>query len=380
MVENTINSSGECASCKTAVNEDDVLTCYDCKTDIHAVCEGDATYACKTFITNFKKLKSGNFLFVCNSCITMRENNEASTLKEQIADLTNTVSSLVNEFKEFKQEKKTDKEQQEGSKPWSDQAKIKKIKASLRIQSNGTDVNIAKVKEIATSNQIQVSKTTVNQTNGDVYIELPSEENRDKLTPLLNEETFAAHEVVKLKSKLPTISVLDVKEFESKENFVDKIKNQNPVIKELMERGSTFSVVYCKSPTDECEKKYHQVVLRVSEDIRKVIRSNNNKLFADLTAYRVVDRFYVKRCNRCQKFGHYEKDCKNDECCGYCTGKHSTGKCKEVEAKDHANHKCVNCKEKGLDPNKHSAMWYKCPTYIEMQKKLKQSIPFYQKN
>ena len=148
-----------------------------------------------------------------------------------------------------------------------------------------------------------------------------------------------------------------------------------------MDAGSTFSVVYCKSPPSEGgEKKFHQVVLRVSEDIRKVIKSNNNKLFADLTAYRVVDRFYVKRCNRCQKFGHYEKDCECDERCGYCAGEHLTVNCREVAAEDHENHKCINCHEKGKDPHKHSAMWYKCPTYIEMQKKMKQSIPFYQKN
>ena len=32
----------------------------------------------------------------------------------------------------------------------------------------------------------------------------------------------------------------------------------------------------------------------------------------------VYDQWYVKRCNKCQLFGHYAKQCGNRACCGYC--------------------------------------------------------------
>ena len=38
--------------------------------------------------------------------------------------------------------------------------------------------------------------------------------------------------------------------------------------------GSTFSVVYSKDPPEAGEKKFYQVVVRVSEDVRKVIKQN----------------------------------------------------------------------------------------------------------
>ena len=314
-------------------------------------------------------------------CATDRENNEASSLKEQIAALTKTVASLANEFQTFKAENKREEREENverrAAKPWTDEGRVKKMKASLCIQSNGAAVDMNKVKEIATTHRIQVSKATVKE-NGDVYVDLPSEENREKLTPLLNDETFAVHNVVELKSKLPTISILDVKQFASKDDFVEKVMNQNPEIKALVEAGSTFSVVYSKDPPDTGDKKFYQVVVRVSEEVRKVIKQNNNKIYVELMSYRVVDRFYVKRCNKCQKFGHYEKDCQNEECCGHCTGGHHTVNC-EIARDDHENHECVNCKENGKD-HKHSATWYKCPMYIEMQKKLKKAIPYYQKN
>ena len=127
-------------------------------------------------------------------------------------------------------------------------------------------------------------------------------------------------------------------------------------------------------------RKFHQIVARVSGDIRKAIKKNRDKIFADLTTYRVVDRFYIKRCNKCQKFGHYEKDCENEARCGYCCGAHSTTDCTENPEKNHELYKCINCKDAGKNPEKHSALWHKCPTYIEMQKKMKKTIPYHQKN
>ena len=191
-------------------------------------------------------------------------------------------------------------------------------------------------------------------------------------------KTFEAHSVVELKRKLPAISILDVKEFSSKEEFTEKIKKQNPKVKQLIETGSEFSIVYNKSPVGE--NKYHQVVARVSEEIRKVIKGNRDRIHADLSAYRVVDRFYVKRCNNCQKFGHYEKDCEENVCCGYCSKAHKSTDCQEVAKENHKEHQCVNCKEHGKESKGHSAMSYKCPSYVEMQSKMKKTVPYYQKN
>ena len=149
----------------------------------------------------------------------------------------------------------------------------------------------------------------------------PSNDNRERLLPLLEDETFAQNEIVTLKSKLPSVSILNVESFDSKEEFIEKVKNQNPEIKELMEQGSEFSIVFAKEPRESGsngKKEYYQVVARVSEDIRKVMKSSGNKVYVDLVAHRVVDRFFVKRCNKCQEFGHYEKDCSKNVCCGYC--------------------------------------------------------------
>ena len=381
MVTYTLNSNGECSNCKTVASEETTLKCEDCKKFVHAICGSEAPYASKTFVANFNKVKVKNFLFLCDFCLTKRENNEASTLKDQMENLTETVKTLVKDIQSLKSIHKTDNEVQQ-QELWSDKARVKKMNSSLCIQSNGKKVDLAKVQEIATNNSIQVSRTTVKE-NGDVFMDLPSDENREKLTPLLQSEAFAEHKIVELKSKLPTISILDVKDFSSKEEFIEQIKLQNHNIKHLIEEGHEFSIVYCKNPRETAnnENKHFQIVVRVGVEIRKAIKANKDKIFMNLSAYRVVDRFYVKRCNKCQKFGHYEKDCQNEMCCGYCCShEHMSKDCKTVQPSDHKSHACINCKDTKRKEKGHSSMWYKCPAYMEMQNKVKKTIPYYQKN
>ena len=92
-----------------------------------------------------------------------------------------------------------------------------------------------------------MTKADVKQ-NGDVFVELPSEENCQKLIPLLDSNTFEQNEVVTLKHKLPTITILGVKDFTSKEDFLVRLKKQNPQLEEKLDQESEFSIVYCRKP------------------------------------------------------------------------------------------------------------------------------------
>ena len=98
MVAHLIDSSGQCNTCQEKTKENDILKCYDCKSTYHAICGEVTPFGNKTFVGTFKKLKVDNYLFVCDICLTKRENNEASTLKDQIETLTAKVETLVNDF------------------------------------------------------------------------------------------------------------------------------------------------------------------------------------------------------------------------------------------------------------------------------------------
>ena len=144
------------------------------------------------------------------SLSNMKGKKQASLMKDQILELTDTVSTLVKEFSAFKleqSERPTAPAAPElPSSAWTNQNLTNSMKASLCIKSKGNTVNIKYIKEIACANSIQVSKADVKE-NGDVYVDMPSHENREKLLPLLDDDSFAQNEIIKLKSKLQTISI-----------------------------------------------------------------------------------------------------------------------------------------------------------------------------
>jgi hypothetical protein len=155
------------------------------------------------------------------------------------------------------------------------------------------------------------------------------------------------------------------------------IKKQNEVIKVLVDDGSHLSVLYTKPPRQGVDKPYHQVVLRCSPDIRRAISNHDNHIFMGKMWHRVVDRFYIRRCNICQTYGHYQDKCPTPATpvCGYCAEPHLSTACPKKSGAPR-DYSCINCKSRGLDHQGHSTFWFNCCAYKEQQKKLERSIDF----
>ena len=108
-------------------------------------------------------------------------------MKDQIEALTTKFDTLVSNFQELKSEKtKLGQSELSEKGKWSDTTRVKRMTFFLCIKSNGAKVNLAKMQELVKNDSIQVTKTTIEE-NGNVYVDLPSEENRIKLTPLLSD-------------------------------------------------------------------------------------------------------------------------------------------------------------------------------------------------
>ena len=404
-----LNSSGICNTCNIVANEQHILVCYGCKKSCHADCQNTATYGTRSFVKQYKSLvRNGNgenFLFVCDHCLTKWETKEASTLEDQMAEVLHSVAQLTKEVAELKKER-TDTPQpalppahnsKEGQgtaskpAPWSDPKHTSSIlrensKVTLCIKSDGSEIDVDKVKEVVTSNSIQISKTSINQKNGDMYVELPSDEQREKLIPLLQNATETGNAIVNVKTKCPVITIKNVP-YVDENDFLDKVKAQNPGIKEKLEKGSEFSIVFNKVQEDIQRRSFgesgpvHHVVARVSGDIRDMLKANKDRLYIGCSSYRVYDRFYVKSCAKCHRFGHYHAECDSDPCCGYCGDEdHESKDCQAHHQKDQDKYHCVNCADAGKEGSGHSSHWHRCPTYLEQQKKIMKKIPYYAKN
>ena len=111
MVPHEIDGSGICGTCKVAAQEHHILECHDCERRYHSDCNDVVPYATRTYLKHYNGLRNkSNFLFVCNHCVTDRENREASTLKDQMADVVAAVERLSKEVSELKGSRNVDPE------------------------------------------------------------------------------------------------------------------------------------------------------------------------------------------------------------------------------------------------------------------------------
>ena len=405
MVSHQINDDGTCSTCQAPVTDKQYFECSSCEKKYHAVCNGTYPYCSKTAVQQFKLLEQKIFFkFVCPHCQTAEENIAASTMKQQIAELVAAVASLVKEVSELKKEKGNNQPPAANSQPaamneqgvippkppsnvWGNENRMKKVKTgvTLCIKNDGHDVDIGAVKNIVTSNGIQVNKASVSKKNGDLYIDLPSDESRDQLMPLLNNANIPDNRIVNIKQKCPTISIRNVTEFGDENEFIEKVKAQNKCIKDMIESGSEFSVVFTRKNKqqngEENEEERYMIVIRVGDDIRDALKAEGDRLFFGFSSYRIMDRVYIKSCAKCHKFGHYHAECTNGECCGYCLAKeHKSDHCPVRAEKDNTKFRCTNCKDANKVHEGHSSHYSKCPTYLEVQKKTMKNIPYYAKN
>ena len=73
--------------------------------------------------------------------------------------------------------------------------------------------------------------------------------------------------------------------------------------------------------------------LFLSNCLRDVIKQFKDRLALGLSSCKVYDQYHIKRCNRCQQFGYYYKDCTAIECCAKCGSDHPTNTCESAEKK-----------------------------------------------
>ena len=172
---------------------------------------------------------------------------------------------------------------------------------------------------------------------------------------------------------------------DNKDSLVPILLRQNPGIADVVNsEGSMFEILTIKPV--KSNTSINQAIVRVSDNVRCVINNTGDKIFSGLSCCKVYDQLYIKRCNKCQDFGHYVRDCKGNVCCGVCSsGDHESKDCIHRENPDLNNFICcINCKKAGLTDQMHShqANSLTCPSYIAKQEKLKSSTPYYdnQKN
>ena len=222
---------------------------------------------------------------------------------------------------------------------------------------------------------VPVLNTVVNK--GSVRLSFQTEdqlkEAKEVLSPVFSQEVQMFTE--KKAFLDPRVAINDLGEdLLNKEALLEELAGvKNEEIKNLVDQGETLRVIHIN-------KKGRFAVLQVSPGIRRVIASNNDKIFLRLRQHSVRDRFHVTQCFHCQEFGHVAgsiRCSKKDDSavCAFCSGRHETRVCNNKKRNDVGKMVCVNCKNSSSREDKrysrtHMASSTLCPYYINERGRL----------
>ena len=382
-----VGDDSTCPSCTHLVAHGESVQCFICKSLFHAICEStnnDTKLGTNTLIKTFLAPSTkDNFKFFCNKCLTNLERNMVETQTDKINSLESKFVNLESTLEEIKKLLSTKKEisvSTQDNSPvssiWLDKEKLETIKApapkALLVvkKANDDEKSVENQRAIETAimnNNIPVVESYQNK-SGDLMIVCETENSRDELKNIVatNNEDIIVNTPREIRHGVTIVGL--PKEYK-KEEIINMLVMQNGYIKKfaISNNIEDHIKIHAIRPL-----KNNASCFQVFGDVSSVLREGfchfKDKVTLGLSSCKVYDRYNVKRCYNCQKFGHYAKDCTNEYVCGKCSENHLTKDCVSAVLK------CSNCVQNNMDTTEHAASSQQCPSLIKRQNMLKKKL------
>ena len=334
------------------------MNCDCCNNAYHLLCSKFN----KVVFDAIAKQKCFNQVFwYCDSC---RDNvkkilPEVSKLSEQVANLQCRVSKL-----EISNSLKSSKIPVENF-PLLNKGETKVSNAKthqvLLIPGDQEKLTMAQVCDIAKKKlpNIPIKRLGVTK-DGHGFVNVPDKDNCDKALTNLQKDYNVKAKTSEFRDFLPQITITDINgddyNNDNKAELKTAIINKNPTIKSCTDDKKQFDILFL---TENKSNNTIKAVCRIHPDILKAIKHLRYRIFIDFGICRVNDRFFLKQCYRCQKFGHRSEECpmkqSNKYVCRFCSTNHESSTCPVKQSNNKENFKCANCR------GNHSSTDNSCP-------------------
>ncbi|KAJ2942166.1 hypothetical protein O0L34_g11087 [Tuta absoluta] len=163
--------------------------------------------------------------------------------------------------------------------------------------------------------------------------------------------------VEEAKNKDPLIIIKDVFNYNSDEDILLFLKNQNKHLLEGIPAEDLRLVPKYRRRTRN-EHQSH-IVVQVSPRVWSSLTSIG-RIHIDLQRVKVEDQSPLVQCSRCLGYGHGRKHCtETADICSHCGGPHMKADCEEWLA--HTLPTCRNCLKADLERKDHNAFDSNCP-------------------
>ena len=195
--------------------------------------------------------------------------------------------------------------------------------------------------------------------NGQVLIEADSKEELEMLNSQLHYKCGSQLEINIQKRRNPRLILYNVPDALTTENAEAIILAQNPDLK--LQVGDIQAKYTFKT-----RRKTTNLIIEVLPYARRQILTNKLKLVWSVCY--VEDYVSVNRCFRCSGYNHRHTECRNEEACPICAGKHKLKDC----AAPRTEYKCINCErfnahnQDRKTQTNHSSLDRNCPSLQAM--------------
>ena len=419
--------SGVCASCNDTEALETAFKCMFCSEHFHAICKavgknktGTDVICTQSFWAQWclatgdgiYSSRPGNFHFVCNVCELSLEIRSVATQDKKIDKIDRRVDSLTKSIHQIKEvltnpvkspdpaqdnivtnfDSRLDKlsksvenimnvletklkpaeDLNTPSKPLKSYAAAATPQRSV-IVIEKNDISPDKLNTLIADSGARVDRSVVNKKDGSSVIVCRTKEDRNNIENKLRDK-FPSATTYHPPELMPTISVANL----TRNYALDDLKAAiltDLDIKNLVNADGFLKVLSVRAHKKDASR--YQASIRVSGNIRDFISKLGDRVYFNSSSYPVFDHFHVKRCNRCQKFNHYEKECKASPICGHCSDTHLSNDCPHT-TKHNFFPCCINCKNnhKPASMHTHNAFSATCPCYLAEQNKLRSTINY----
>ena len=218
-----------------------------------------------------------------------------------------------------------------------------------------------------------------NRDDGSVLIGFESEEAMTKAKDNIVVSSPGVIVEEKVRTKKLTIKNADISSFPvestdkmSKEliqrndaNIIEMLYEKNLDVKKMIEEGERIEIVHFKRHFRD--NNLATIAIRVTYRLFNHMLSKGF-VFMGNSFSRVEERFHIRQCFTCQKFGHISSQCTaKTPTCYHCAGPHYGRNC---DSKDGNHQRCANCSQ-SIDPHlqsrasTHNAASKDCPSFLK---------------
>jgi hypothetical protein len=319
--------SSNCTICRERVNENP-LCCNFCDNTIHITCSRSLSKL--NFQPEiFDAIQRVGFSWSCEKCKVPLESfaNSFKLIKIMFSEMKNKIDKL---------EKSASKNESEKIESTS-YASVTKENMNVVVVIPKHDEQKSDLSEKVREkiNPVTTKIVGMRQSKNNKIVIKSSEPDKIKFLNSVKKnmgENYDVQPVLRKNPRLKIIGLINI-DNNSESDIINAICKQNeslicdPKSLKLIKIYENKKFKNAKNIILECDEISHGAILK------------SEKLCIFWSRCRVYDAINIVICFKCSRFGHIESECKNEICCGKCSGAHKFKECNSNF------NKCINCVE-----------------------------------